>query len=154
MCAWLSGAGHAERALVHDNCRPWDVPKYWLNVGWYELGFGPGQSGNMVMTGHVDSPLSDNGIFNNLYELEIGDGIYLQTEDGTRYGYIVENYRFYPYDEAPMEEIFGFSSEPRLNIITCRGTWNKGADTYDQRLVVYARQTHTVEADTDSSDSD
>ena len=24
MCAWLSGAGHAERALVHDNCRPWE----------------------------------------------------------------------------------------------------------------------------------
>src|SRR5947209_4775978 len=32
-----------------------DVPKEWEDVGWFEKGYRPGQSGSAVVAGHLDS---------------------------------------------------------------------------------------------------
>ena len=32
-----------------------DVPKGWMNAGWYHKGFRPGEAGNAVIAGHLDS---------------------------------------------------------------------------------------------------
>jgi hypothetical protein len=42
----------------------------------------------------------------------------------------------YPYDTAPLEEIFGFAPSAKLNLITCTGDWNRRAGVYTERLVV------------------
>ncbi len=44
----------------------------------------------------------------------------------------------YPYDEAPLKQIFGPATGANLNLITCGGTWDACKRNYSERIVVYA----------------
>ncbi|MEV5029054.1 class F sortase [Paenibacillus sp. LPE1-1-1.1] len=43
----------------------------------------------------------------------------------------------YHREEAPLEDIFGFSYQSHLNLITCTGEFNDEAKTHEERLVIY-----------------
>lgn len=116
------------------------TPQDWNNVGWYDLGYWPGQPGNAVMTGHLDAPGSKPAVFWRLKELRPGDRILVVMESGRTLAFVVIESVYYPYDDAPLWRIFGPSGESRLNLITCRGDWDRQLRTYDHRLVVYTRQ--------------
>ncbi|MFN8474143.1 MAG: class F sortase [Anaerolineae bacterium] len=114
-----------------------ETPKGWWDLGWYKLGPLPGQLGNSVISGHLDS---DTGpaVFWNLGRLRKGDKIVVEMEDGTKRSFAVEKLESYPYNKAPLDRIFGASDRARLNLITCAGVFDKGHANYSNRLVVYA----------------
>ena len=116
-----------------------DVPKGWMNVGWYHVGFQPGQPGNAVMAGHLDSRSGGPAIFWDLSRLQPGDEAIVTYENGDRYTFAVQNIEVVPYDVQgeKVATIFGPSQTADLNLITCNGDWDRGKATYTQRLVVY-----------------
>lgn len=115
------------------------VPTNYSDVAWYKHGTIPGQVGSAVIDGHVDNGLGLSGVFKNLGKLAAGDDIYVVTKTGRELHFVVESVNSYPYKSVPLDALFLRNDEPRLNLITCGGTWVKSDKTYDQRLVVYTR---------------
>lgn len=108
-------------------------------VSWYERGAFPGNEGNAVLAGHVDTPENPRGgIFGDLDQLDPGDEIIFMTEADEAITYRVSTMDIYPYDDAPLSEIFGETSYDRLTLITCSGHWNSELSIYEDRLVVIA----------------
>jgi sortase (surface protein transpeptidase) len=112
------------------------VPKEEMNVGWFEPGYKPGQSGSAVLAGHVDNKTGPS-IFFYLKTLEKGDKVLITGEDGTTLSFVVKNLASYKTEESPIGYIFGKSDIPRLNLITCTGTYNKKTRQHEKRLVVF-----------------
>ncbi|HLD64032.1 MAG TPA: class F sortase [Candidatus Peribacteraceae bacterium] len=114
-----------------------EVPARAEDVGWFAPGVFPGNSGSSVLAGHFDTVLGTPGVFWNLGALRPADSIFIETSSGHVLQFDVIGMQSYPYDRAPLREIFGASSGRVLNLITCKGTWD--GETYDQRVVVSAR---------------
>ncbi|EZH67512.1 hypothetical protein DH09_06165 [Bacillaceae bacterium JMAK1] len=112
------------------------VPDNGDDVGWYEPGTKPGGIGNAVLAGHVDDRTGP-AVFFDLDELEEGDSILVTGEDGEELEYVVERLESYPFDDSPVDEIFGSSDTKQLNLITCAGIFDRDVGTHDERLVVY-----------------
>lgn len=119
------------------------TPSNFSDVGWYEYGPVPGESGSAVMAGHVNNGLGLSGVFEHLRDLKQGDDIYVTRADGTELHFIVTGMRSYPHTDVPVEVVFNPAGSIRLNLITCEGRWVSEDKTYDERLVVF-----TVLADT------
>lgn len=115
------------------------VPTNYSDVGWFRHGTIPGEVGSAVVDGHVDNGLSLPGVFKRLGDVEAGDDVYVEREDGSRLHFVVESVRSYPYDAVPRELLFDRADAARLNLISCEGSWLPGEKTYDQRVVVFAR---------------
>lgn len=115
-----------------------DVPKNDKDIGWYEPGIMPGQTGNAVMAGHVDNKTGP-AIFFNLKNVKPGNEIIIENDKKEKVIFIVEKLKSYDYEEAPLEEIFGYSDTENLNLITCTGTFNRKIKTHEERLVVYTK---------------
>jgi sortase A len=113
------------------------VPSNYIDVAWYELGTRPGMPGNAVIAGHLDSTTGP-AVFYQLERLRPGDDIYVTTHSGEEIRFVVEGTEAYHVNDAPLERIFGPSQTPRLNLITCDGTFDWSRREYDQRLVVFA----------------
>jgi len=115
-----------------------DVPKQVMNVAWYNLGAKPGERGNAVIAGHLDTVTGKPAVFFKLSTLEAGDTIMVTDADNNSYTYTVVSKENYPYDNFPLQEVFGVSSKKRLNLITCEGSFDQTAKNYSHRTVVYA----------------
>lgn len=114
-----------------------DVPSDDAKVGWYSLGTNPGAPGRAVLSGHVDNKTGP-AVFYNLRKLSAGDLVKVTGANGEELTFKVDRSESYPYDEAPVDEIFGVSATPQLILITCTGKYNRSKSTHEQRLVVYA----------------
>lgn len=121
------------------------TPTHPSNVGWYRYGAIPGENGNMVMAGHLDRVDGSPAVFWELEALTIGDAVVVQDSTGTEYHYVVTEGASYPYNRAPIDDIFGFGLVSRLNLITCRGEWDRNQQNYSQRYVVYTELVKIVE---------
>ncbi|RME43542.1 MAG: class F sortase [Chloroflexi bacterium] len=115
-----------------------DVPKKVEDVAWYELGYRPGERGNAVIAGHLDTAKGKPAVFWDLESLKPGDEIFVRSLDGVRRRFIVDYHTRYPYNDAPVQQIFGPSEVPQLVLITCKGTWDRVNRNYSHRVVVYA----------------
>lgn len=115
------------------------APDNFTDVSWYKFGTVPGQVGSAVMAGHEDNAISLDGIFKRLGELEVGDEIYVEREDGERLRFRVTDKKILPYNLSgkALEEVFNKKDTARLNLITCAGDWLPEAKTNNQRLVIY-----------------
>lgn len=110
-------------------------------VGWWDRGFLPGQPGSAVMDGHVDYRNVGPAVFWNLGKLRPGDEIRVTMPGDRIVTFVVERTVVYAADTAvPLDLIFAPSDVPRLNLITCTGTFNPSSRTYDRRLVVFSRR--------------
>lgn len=114
------------------------TPSNFRDVAWYRHGAVPGGRGSAVIAGHVDNGLGLSGVFKHLADVEVGDEIVVEREDGSVARFRVSGKRSYPYNEVPVDVVFNPSGSPRLNLITCEGRWLEEDKTYDQRLVVFA----------------
>lgn len=108
-------------------------------VGWYSKGFKPGEQGNAVIAGHLDSATGEGAIFYNLKIVEPGDEIIINDETGKAYTFTVTDKVIYPYDQVPIDKVFGKSSQKRLNLITCTGIWNPLEKNYSHRTVIFSQ---------------
>ncbi|WP_456276261.1 class F sortase [Bacillus sp. AK128] len=112
------------------------VPSDYMEVGWFEPGTKPGDRGNAVLAGHVDSKTGP-AIFFNLEKLEIGDEVVVTGEKGETLTFIVRDKKVFPKENAPVSEIFGYTSRRMLNLITCTGTFDRKQGGHIDRLVIY-----------------
>jgi sortase A len=115
-----------------------DVPKQNEHVGWYSLGPKPGAIGNAVLDGHLDTATGAPAVFYYLEDINIGDTITVTDQKGQVFHFVVTNKQSYPWDNFPLDDIFGPSNTAHLHLITCQGIWNETSHNYSQRLVVSA----------------
>lgn len=112
------------------------VPDSSFDVGWFSEGYYPGKKGNAVLAGHVDDK-NGPAVFFYLKDLKAGDLIYLHDANDQKLTFVVKEIKSYPYDQAPLEEIFGSSEAARLNLITCTGDFDRSTGNHAERLVVF-----------------
>jgi sortase (surface protein transpeptidase) len=105
-------------------------------TGWYEKGYKPGEPGNSVIGGHVDSR-NGPAVFYELSRLSEGDEVKVSSKTGETRTFVVTRIEEYPWDEAPLKKIFGYTHRSSLNLITCTGDFDRSTRNYSKRLVVY-----------------
>lgn len=120
-----------------DAQRKMDVPKDPNDVGWYDLGVKPGEVGNAVIDGHLDTATSA-AVFARLTELKQGDKILVKDKNNRTLTFEVQHKETFPFDQVPLEQIFGPNNSKNLNLITCGGFFNGQTRNYSQRVVVYS----------------
>ncbi len=110
---------------------------------WYIPGFvvsqlettdNPGPTGNVVLTGHVDS-IDAGRVFARLRELKPGDRLQVYTT-AEAYEYTVARIARVANDDT---SVLRSTVDPQLTLITCTGSWLPLAGDYSERLVVTAR---------------
>lgn len=119
-----------------------DVPKDFFDTAWYQLGPRPGETGNAVIDGHVDST-TGKAIFWDLRTLAHGDLIAVVGDDGVERHFVVSDTATYATQDVPLTRVFGPTTGVHLNLITCDSntTFNQTTHSYDGNLVVYADAT-------------
>ncbi|MCA1055971.1 class F sortase [Rossellomorea aquimaris] len=105
-------------------------------TGWYEKGYRPGEPGRAVIGGHVDSR-NGPAVFYHLKKLSKGDEIIVSSIDGETRTFVVKEKKEYPWDDAPLKSIFGYTHRSSLNLITCTGDFDHTSRNYSKRLVIY-----------------
>jgi LPXTG-site transpeptidase (sortase) family protein len=93
-----------------------------------------------VFSGHVDYVDIGPAVFWNLKDVEQGDTIEVELDNGTRYVYSVTSKRDYDAASAPVDDIVGATPEQAVTLITCTGTFNQSTHQYDRRLVIRAER--------------
>jgi len=114
-----------------------EVPDTPGEVGWYQFSPTPGERGPAVVLGHVDS-LQGPAVFYTLGQLEPGNDIYINREDGSRVHFVVSRLKRYPREGFPTNEVYGDIDYAGLRLITCSGLYNYSLLRYSHTLVVYA----------------
>jgi len=115
------------------------TPTTAFRVAWYDGGPLPGQPGNAVIDGHLDSRIYGEAVFWNLRELGPGDKIQVAMPSQHLLTFVVQRVAVYPYNDAPLDEIFGDTDNHDLNLITCTGVFNQSDRNYNERRVVYTK---------------
>lgn len=107
-------------------------------VASYSFAANPGETGNVVLAGHVDFANYGAAVFYRLRELQRGDDVVVTRGDGAVFTYRVSSVLAYEESTAPVTEILGPTDSEVLTLITCTGTFSAQTRSYDQRLVVRA----------------
>jgi LPXTG-site transpeptidase (sortase) family protein len=115
------------------------VPERVRRVGWWDGGAQAGDPfGSVVIAGHVDSATDGVGFFARLLRVGVGDPVVL-LGDGRRAAYRVVGVRSVPKDAlATTGGAFDQTTDHRLVLITCTGTYDASRGGYDRNLVVTA----------------
>ena len=98
-------------------------------VGQHKGLAGPGQNGNMVLSGHVSSP-NEGAVFHRLPDLKVGEGVIVSTEE-RQYLYRVVDVRTVTPDQV---SVLDQTPDPTATLMTCVPD-----GIYSHRLVVTAR---------------
>ncbi|MAT04644.1 MAG: hypothetical protein CL424_06345 [Acidimicrobiaceae bacterium] len=114
-------------------------------IGWYQYGATPGDSGATVLAAHVTWNRT-LGPFYRLGELEPGDEVDVVLEDGSTRRYAVIERTIYDKDGLPRDRIWRNSGPESLVLITCGGSYNPDIRRYRQNIVVYAVPVGQIEA--------
>jgi sortase family protein len=117
-----------------------DVPKDFNDTAWYDLGARPGEQGNAVVAGHVDST-TGKAVFWDLRKLASGDQIIVVGDDNVERQFVVTGSEAYGRADVPLDRIFGPTTETHLNLITCDSSsaFDRTKREYAGNLVVYAK---------------
>ncbi|MEU8054274.1 MULTISPECIES: class F sortase [Micromonospora] len=107
-------------------------------AGWYRPGVSPGEAGNAVIVGHVDSRDTGPAVFFNLGRLRPGDRIHITRADNRTATFTVDDIRAYPKTRFPTALVYGTSPTPQLRLITCGGRFDQRHHTYPDNLIVFA----------------
>ncbi len=116
-----------------------DTPKNFADTAWFQLGPRPGEQGNSVIAGHVDST-TGVAVFWDLRKLNMGDEIFVIGDDGIERRFIVGGWETYQDSDAPLVRIFGPTTSTHLNLITCdsNSRFERSYGSYTGALVLYA----------------
>ncbi|WP_431875675.1 class F sortase [Micromonospora marina] len=112
-----------------------------MKAGWYSPGASPGEAGNAVIVGHVDSAQLGPAVFFNLGALVPGDTIVVDRQDGSSATFTVREVGSYPKTAFPAAQVYGPSAVPALRVVTCGGVFDRTAGSYLNNIVVYAPMT-------------
>ncbi|WP_203857556.1 class F sortase [Plantactinospora mayteni] len=107
-------------------------------AGWYDVGASPGEFGNAVVVGHVDSAVTGPAVFFRLGTLNRGDRIEVTRKDGTVVRFAVDAVKSYPKTSFPSELVYGAEDTARLQVVTCGGTFDRKKRSYRNNVIVSA----------------
>lgn len=120
---------------------------YYDFSNWPGKGGAPGQGGNSIFAGHVDSGTKacDNGtkpppceaVLWDLNQLKIGDEIDVQIS-GQAYKYKVTSNQPINATTGPWDQIVSATAQESITIITCGGDFNRDTHEYNNRQVLTA----------------
>lgn len=106
-------------------------------AGWYRHGVTPGEIGNAVLVGHVDSSAGP-AVFFDLGRLRSGDTVRVARVDGSVATFAVDTVGSYPKDRFPTDEVYGSSTVAGLRLVTCGGRFDRSRGDYVDNVVVFA----------------
>ncbi|HEV7869747.1 MAG TPA: class F sortase [Modestobacter sp.] len=114
-------------------------PADFSEAGWFAAGPAPGETGPAVLAGHVDDRTGP-AVFFRLEELTAGDRVVVTASDGQPVDFVVTRVATYPKDTFATAEVYGPTTGPELRLITCGGTFDRSRRSYEDNVVVFARQ--------------
>lgn len=105
-------------------------------TGWYLHGPRPGEvDGTSVLAAHVDYG-GERGVFFELRSVQVGDEVTVTDEAGGTHRFVVTERYQVDKDQLPIEQIFVADGPPGLTLITCGGSFDSGARSYQDNIVV------------------
>ncbi|MEN3612786.1 class F sortase [Plantactinospora sp. ZYX-F-223] len=107
-------------------------------AGWYNAGVSPGELGNAVVVGHVDSAVTGPAVFFRLGALKRGDRVEVTRKDGKVVRFAVDAVKSYPKTSFPSELVYGAADTVRLQLVTCGGTFDRKKRSYRNNVIVSA----------------
>ena len=110
-------------------------------AGWYKYSPTPGQIGPAVILGHVDSVQYGPGVFFRLGALEPGAAVNITLTNRVVAVFTVNRVVSYPKSAFPSAAVYGEIDQPGLRLITCGGTFDPQAGSYESNIVAYATLT-------------
>ncbi|MGC5055074.1 class F sortase [Micromonospora sp. DT48] len=113
---------------------PLDLPRV---AGWYRPGVSPGETGNAVLVGHVDSPAGP-AVFFHLGRLRPGDIIEVVRTDDRVVRFAVDGVEAYPKDRFPTDLVYGPGEVAGLRLVTCGGRFDRDDGEYVDNVIVFA----------------
>ncbi|MEU1403899.1 class F sortase [Streptomyces sp. NPDC005728] len=117
---------------------PLDRPK---EVGWYQGGPTPGESGTAVAVGHRDTR-TGAAVFAALAQVVPGKLIEAKRADGRTAVYTVDRVKVFDKADFPDQEVYGSTGRPELRVLTCGGLFSRRTG-YTSNVVVFAHLTAT-----------
>lgn len=120
-------------------------------AGWFDESARPGRPGLTVIDGHASGRFRD-GLFNRLGDLEPGSTVSIERGDGTVHTYEVTSVRVHPVADT-MTNLYADAEREGsdLAMYTCDGAFDTARNTFEDRLVVLAKEIRTTEAEADDS---
>jgi len=106
-------------------------------IGWYRWSASPGQAGSSVLAAHIAFNGRD-GVFRELDEVVVGDRFTVHYDDGSTRDFGVTELGQYTKEALPFDRVFAKTGEPSVVLITCGGDFNRGLNSYEDNVVVYA----------------
>ncbi|MBV9092875.1 MAG: class F sortase [Streptosporangiaceae bacterium] len=106
-------------------------------TGWYSYGPAPGQRGDAVVLGHVDSTTGIS-VFYDLKYLRAGDRVYVSLADGKVAVFAVDGVQKTAKTAFPTAAVYGTADYPGLRLVTCGGPFDAATGHYLDNIIVYA----------------
>jgi sortase (surface protein transpeptidase) len=135
----IASSGFVQQMGVDQN-KQIAVPTNIHLAGWFVDSVRPGRKGLSIIVGHVNGVQSDAGIFKQLGKLKAEEEFKLTLGNGDKLTYKVMDVKSYKTAESAN---YLFSQSPgiesQLNLVTCSGSYDKAARSYDQRTIVTAK---------------
>jgi hypothetical protein len=114
-----------------------EVPPTGFPAGWFTGAPTPGELGPAVIAGHVDWGGAP-GVFFRLSEVAPGDEISVVRADGSTATFRVQRVEQFPKHAFPTDAVYGDLDHAGLRVITCGGSFDRQASSYEDNTVVFA----------------
>lgn len=112
-------------------------------TGWFTAGPVPGTVGPALLAGHVDSRVGP-GVFFRLVELRPGDMVTVDRAGGGPVSFVVDSTARVPKAAFPTELVYSPRPVAMLRLVTCGGSFDEGALSYRDNVIVTATVTATI----------
>jgi sortase (surface protein transpeptidase) len=107
-------------------------------AGWYRGSVTPGQRGNAVILGHVDSHTIGAAVFYQLGDLKPGDLVNVTRTDRSVAVFRVYGVASFAKAKFPTTMVYGPNTKPELRLVTCGGAYNAKRHEYVTNVVAVA----------------
>jgi sortase (surface protein transpeptidase) len=106
------------------------------DVGWYRYGAVPGNRGNALLLGHVDT-YQGPAVFYDLYELRPGDIVEVTLGRGDTRQFTVRWVKEILKTQFPASRVLGGAAGRHLWLVTCGGQFDYVTRSYLSNILVY-----------------
>jgi LPXTG-site transpeptidase (sortase) family protein len=107
-------------------------------TGWYRGSVTPGQTGNAVIIGHVDSNTAGAAVFYRLGDLKRGDQVVVTRQDQSVAVFRVYGVGTFAKSKFPTNLVYGPNTKPELRLVTCGGAFDVKHNAYLANIVAVA----------------
>jgi hypothetical protein len=128
--------------LSLDSAGRMSVPPDGTEAGWYTGAPTPGELGPAIIAGHVDWG-GHQGVFYHLRNLKPNDQVTVTRLDGSTALFRVIRVDAFPKTKFPTDTVYGDINYAGLRLITCGGSFDRQAHSYNDNIVVFAQLVKT-----------